>query len=42
MHVRVFETKQNTLLVNVLKVQSVNTRKHYTAQKKKLKFSLHT
>jgi len=35
-----FETKQNTILVNVLTVQSVNTRKHYTAEKKKLKFSL--
>jgi len=35
----VFETKQNTILVNVFTVQSVNTRKHYTAQKKKLKFS---
>jgi len=37
MHVRVFETKQNIILVNVVTVQSVNTRKHYTAQKKKIK-----
>jgi len=36
----VFETKQNTMLVNVFTVQSVNTCKHYTAQKKKFKFSL--
>ena len=33
----VFGTKQNTILVNVFTVQSVNTRKHYTAQEKKLK-----
>jgi len=36
----VFETKQNAILVNVFTVESVNTRKHYTEQKKKLKFSL--
>ena len=33
----VFETKQNPILVNVFTVQSVNTRKHYTEQKKKIK-----